>query len=127
MYCIEKYKPLPAVLVIVVDNDDTNSTAFFSKKSYMYKPTIAPPPPLLLLLVYSNYVLCAKEPCALYTEGVAGEASKEAIDFECCLERLKLRTFVAALLSIWALANGIVKVSCLLMQKFLKVVNFATR
>ena len=34
---------------------------------------------------------------AHYTEGVAHEASKEAIDFKCSLEQIKLQTFVAAL------------------------------
>lgn len=47
------------------------------------------------------------------TEGMAGEALKEAIDFECSLEQVKLRTIIAALLtsaSIWALVNEIGKV-----------------
>ena len=47
------------------------------------------------------------------TEGVAGEASKEAINFKCSLEQAKFQTFVAALLatiSIWAVADAIIKV-----------------
>ena len=53
--------------------------------------------------------------CVHCIEGLAGEALKEAIGFECSLERTKLWTFVAALLTtytcrIWALADEIVKV-----------------
>ena len=41
-----------------------------------------------------------------YTDGMAGEASKKAIDFECSLEWMNFRMFIAALLTttnVWAL------------------------
>ena len=103
--CIQKWKPSPAV--IIVDNHATNSAAFFSKESDMYIRTrhnttttsttvlnLAITTALLrtlhieiLLLPHAVVWHCTH---AHRTEGVAGEASKEAIDFQCSLERTKL-------------------------------------
>ena len=55
-----------------------------------------------------------------------GKASKEAIYFECSLERTKLQTFVAALLtstSIRALAGEIVKVFACQCTNFRKLLT----
>ena len=63
------------------------------------------------------------------TKGVVGEASKEAKNFKCSPERIKLQTFVAALptstTSIWALADEIIKIFALI-HKFSEIFNLAT-
>ena len=102
VYCIQKYKSSPGVLVISVDNHVTNNTVSFLKKNptlTVYEPTISPP-----LLLYYDYYYCTQTSNTVLlrtlhieilqhavvwrcthahcTEGVVGKASNEAIDFE---------------------------------------------